>query len=61
MGLRLSEDIEEGEPRFLHDGRAGTIEEAIRLHGGEAATSRDRFAALSKQDRKALLAFLRSL
>ena len=61
MGLRLSEDIEEGEPRFLHDGRAGTIEEAIRLHGGEAAASRDRFAALSKKDRKALLEFLRSL
>src|SRR6185436_7913336 len=43
MGLRLSSQIEEGEPRFLHDGRASTIEEAIRLHGGEAAASRDRF------------------
>ncbi|MGH9869078.1 MAG: di-heme oxidoredictase family protein [Candidatus Polarisedimenticolia bacterium] len=61
MGLRFSEDIEEGEPRFLHDGRAGSIEEAIRLHGGEAAPSRDRFLALSEKDRKALLAFLRSL
>jgi len=61
MGLRLSEEIEEGEPRFLHDGRARTIEEAIRLHGGEGSASRDRFSALSEADRKALLEFLRSL
>lgn len=54
MGLRLSSS-------FLHDGRAGSIEEAIRLHGGEAAASRDRFSALSEADRKALLEFLKSL
>jgi len=61
MGLRLSEQIEEGEPSFLHDGRARSIEEAIQLHGGEAAPSRDRFMGLSGTDRAALLAFLRSL
>ncbi len=61
MGLRLSEQIEEGQPRFLHDGRARSVEEAIRLHGGEGAASRDKFNALSEADRKALLAFLRSL
>lgn len=61
MGLRLSEQVEGGEPRFLHDGRARTIEEAIRLHGGEAAASRDRFQALSEAARQALLEFLRSL
>lgn len=61
MGLRFSEQIEEGEPRFLHDGRAGSIEEAIRLHGGEGASSRDKFDQLSKADRARLLAFLRSL
>jgi len=54
MGLRLSEG-------FLHDGRAESVEEAIRLHGGEAAASRDRFNALSEADRNALLEFLRSL
>lgn len=54
MGLRLAR-------RFLHDGRATAIEEAIQLHGGEAARSRDAFAALSTRDREALLAFLRSL
>jgi CxxC motif-containing protein (DUF1111 family) len=61
MGLSLSENIEEGEPRFLHDGRAKSIDEAIRLHGGEAARSRDRFLALSEADRAALVAFLRAL
>ncbi len=46
---------------FLHDGRATTIEEAIRMHGGEASDSRDRFLALTRQEREALLAFLGSL
>jgi CxxC motif-containing protein (DUF1111 family) len=54
MGLRFSET-------FLHDGRAGSIEEAIRLHGGEAMASRDRFATLPPADREALLAFLKQL
>jgi CxxC motif-containing protein (DUF1111 family) len=54
MGMSLSE-------RFLHDGRAATIEEAVRLHGGEATASRDRFAALTDEERKALLEFLESL
>ena len=46
---------------FLHDGRAGTPERAIELHGGEAAGARDRFLGLSVQERVALVAFLRSL
>ncbi len=54
MGLRLSK-------MFLHDGRASTIEEAIRLHGGEAAASRNTFLKLSDADRQALLEFLKSL
>jgi CxxC motif-containing protein (DUF1111 family) len=48
-------------PPFLHDGRASTLEEAIRAHGGEARGARDRFTALSPSDMKALLAFLDSL
>lgn len=48
-------------PPFLHDGRANTLEEAIRFHGGEAQRSRERFQALSAADRRALLAFLDSL
>jgi len=54
MGLRFSE-------KFLHDGRAASIEEAIRLHGGEAVAARDRFDALPAPEREALLAFLKQL
>jgi CxxC motif-containing protein (DUF1111 family) len=54
MGLRFSR-------RFLHDGRAVSIEEAIRMHDGEAAPARDRFDALSDADRQALLEFLKAL
>ncbi|MDC0714413.1 di-heme oxidoredictase family protein [Stigmatella sp. ncwal1] len=47
--------------RYLHDGRARTLMEAIAWHGGEANNSRIRFEALSKADRTAVLAFLESL
>jgi CxxC motif-containing protein (DUF1111 family) len=46
---------------YLHDGRAGTLDEAIRLHGGEAAETARRYAKLPFGDRQALLAFLHSL
>lgn len=46
---------------FLHDGRARTIEEAILWHGGESEISKNKFATLSKSDRQAVLAFLKSL
>jgi CxxC motif-containing protein (DUF1111 family) len=48
-------------PRFLHDGRAATPEQAVELHGGEGSGARDRFKALSAADRAALVAFLKSL
>jgi CxxC motif-containing protein (DUF1111 family) len=54
MGLRFA-------TRFLHDGRATTVEEAILAHGGEAQRARDRFAALPDFYRNALLTFLGSL
>jgi len=54
MGLRLN-------ARFLHDGRAETIEQAIELHGGEAAGAREKFRGLSDEERAALLEFLKSL
>ena len=47
--------------RYLHDGRARNLMEAIGWHGGEAAASRAKFEALSKEDRAAVLAFLDSL
>ena len=46
---------------YLHDGRARNLTEAIMWHGGEGERSRQRFEALSKADREALLAFLKSL
>ncbi len=46
---------------YLHDGRAPTLEDAILLHGGEAQTSRDAFAALSEEERAPLRVFLTSL
>ena len=47
--------------RYLHDGRARTLMEAIGWHGGEADNSRQRFEALSRDDRAAVLAFLGTL
>jgi CxxC motif-containing protein (DUF1111 family) len=46
---------------YLHDGRARTLTEAIRWHGGEGAASRDRFLAAPPEDQRALLRFLGSL
>jgi CxxC motif-containing protein (DUF1111 family) len=46
---------------YLHDSRARTLTEAILWHGGEATASRQRFQALSADDRAALLSFLGSL
>ncbi len=46
---------------FLHNGRAAGVEQAILLHGGEAAASRDAFRRLSAESRRQVLAFLRTL
>ncbi|MDX1384362.1 MAG: di-heme oxidoredictase family protein, partial [Thermoanaerobaculia bacterium] len=58
---------------WLHDGRAGTLREAVLLHGeddppapgepgrSEAQESRDAFRALAPQDQDALVSFLLSL
>jgi mono/diheme cytochrome c family protein len=46
---------------YLHDGRAPTVDDAIRLHGGEAAASRDRYLTLSEDERASLRVFLLSL
>ncbi|MDQ3678098.1 MAG: thiol oxidoreductase [Actinomycetota bacterium] len=47
--------------RFLHDGRARSIEEAILWHGGEAAAAQRRFGMLPARQRRDLIAFLGSL
>lgn len=43
---------------LLHDGRARTLSEAVLWHGGEAATVRSAYKALSKDDRSALERFI---
>jgi hypothetical protein len=47
--------------RFLHDGRATTINEAVLAHDGEAAASAEAFRQLGRQQRTSLLAFLLAL
>jgi CxxC motif-containing protein (DUF1111 family) len=51
-------------PRYLHDGRAETIEQAIEMHGGpdsESAHAAERFGALSETERASLLKFVSAL
>ena len=48
-------------PTWLHDGRANTVDQAVRGHAGEAQNSRDRYAALSATERQQLLDFLNTL
>lgn len=59
-GLRVMRDFLDGDAFLLHDGRAGNVEEAILLHGGEAEASRAGFEALSAEDRAALVDFVES-
>jgi CxxC motif-containing protein (DUF1111 family) len=46
---------------YMHDGRAKTLQEAIRFHGGQAASSAQRFAQLPVGEQVQLGAFLKSL
>jgi CxxC motif-containing protein (DUF1111 family) len=46
---------------YLHDGRASTIDAAIRAHDGQGRYARDRFTGLSLQARQALLAYVNAL
>lgn len=46
---------------YMHDGRAGSLEQAIAFHGGEAQLAANRFFRLRPEYRTSLLTFLRSL
>src|SRR5216683_3092487 len=46
---------------YLHDGRAPTLPEAIRLHGGQAANAAGRYAKLKPFQQVQLIAFLKTL
>ena len=59
-GIGLTETVS-GHTFFLHDGRARNLLEAILWHGGEAEAARDRVVVMTREERAALLAFLRSL
>lgn len=59
-GIGLTEAVS-GHSLFLHDGRARNLEEAVLWHGGEAEAARNGYTALTKHDRDALIAFLKSL
>ena len=47
--------------RYLHDGRAVTLRDAILAHGGEGEIVRNRFFNLNEADQQAILVFLGGL
>ena len=49
------------QPTYLHDGRAATLDAAIRAHDGQAARARIRYTTLPSSVRADLQAFLSSL
>ena len=59
-GIGLVENVN-NHTRFLHDGRARSVAEAILWHGGEGEASRQAFLNMSSEERAALLRFLDSL
>ncbi len=60
-GIGLSPNSQGGSFFLMHDGRARSLEEAILLHGGEAAGSRTKYQQLSESEKNALIKFLNSL
>ena len=59
-GIGLFEAVND-HSRYLHDGRARNLAEAVLWHGGEAHAAREQFRLAAPAERAALLAFLRSL
>ncbi len=46
---------------YLHDGRAETLDDAIRMHDGQGKTASKRYGDLDDERRSELLAFLGTL
>ena len=46
---------------YLHDGRATTLDSAIRWHAGEASKSAEKYRSLDAKNQKFILSFLKSL
>ncbi len=59
-GIGLVETVN-GHTRFLHDGRARNLLEAVLWHGGEAEAAKQQVLAMDKAERDALVVFLNSL
>ena len=58
--IGLTEGVSGGEG-YLHDGRARTLDEAIRWHGGEAQGVKEAYEALSQSEKDAIITFLKTL
>lgn len=59
-GLGLVDEVS-NHTRFLHDGRARNLEEAVLWHGGEALAAKNAFLELKVDERTALIRFLEDL
>lgn len=59
-GIGLIETVN-GHTRYLHDGRARNLEEAVLWHGGEAEASSKSYRELDLKERAALISFLKAL
>jgi CxxC motif-containing protein (DUF1111 family) len=59
-GIGLFERVND-HTRYLHDGRARNLTEAVLWHGGEAEAAKVRFTELPTAERRSLLTFLESL
>lgn len=59
-GIGLTATVSDAS-RYLHDGRARNLTEAILWHDGEARRARQRFERLHPGDRAAVLRFIQSL
>ena len=59
-GIGLVETVN-NHTRFLHDGRARNLTEAILWHGGEAESAQKEFISLSKEERENIIQFVKSL
>jgi CxxC motif-containing protein (DUF1111 family) len=46
---------------YLHDGRAGDLNQAIELHAGQAKSGSDKYKQLNWEQKQEILAFLRTL
>ena len=60
-GLGLSPNSQGGQYYLMHDGRAGSIEQAVEMHGGEGTASSSNYMGLPSSEKEKLVKFLKSL